>query len=533
MKNFRNSLKGIFAVAGIFRWRILVSVLIGVARIALSLGFVWVSKELIDIATGVSSGQLNVFVAVLAGVMVLRILCNLAASYWENLTMVKAQNRLRLEAFTHTLYGTWNGKEDYHSADVLNRLQEDVRVMVELVCSRIPEIVITLLQLIAASVYLIAMAPQLLGLLLGLMVVGIFGSKMFYRTIRKLSALLRELDSRCQQHIQENLRNRVLVLTLTGVEKTIGKLDAMQDEIERNSVSRLNYNAVARGFMGFGFMAGYAAAFLWGVYGISGGTVTYGMMTAFLQLVGQVQRPMADLSKHIPAFIQATASEERLSVLLALERDIPCGGELLDAAPAIEFKNVNFAYPGRDSLTVENFSHVFGAGTLTVVTGPTGRGKSTLVRLAMGLLKPLSGTISKIPISNFMYVPQGNSLMSGTIRENLLLADESADEGRMREALHTAVADFVFDLPDGLDTVCGESGSGLSEGQAQRIAIARSLLHTGTVLILDEATSALDNETEECFLSRLADGYRGSKTIIFISHRSRAIEYADAVLELK
>lgn len=534
MKDFRSCIKGIWAFSKPVRGRTAVTVLLGLLRVALSLYFVWISKALVDIVTGHLDKELNLYVGIMISIVLLQILLSLAFSCWVSKTSIKTQNAMRYGVFSHVLRSTWNGREFYHSGDILNRIQEDIRVIVDLVCSRVPDIIITACQLVAASVFLISMAPKLLLLLVILMIVAVLGSKMYYRTIRTLTTRIRELDSKSQQHIQENLQNRVLVLTLIGVERVLLKFGEIQKDIEKIFLTRLRYSTVARGFMAVGFMAGYLAAFLWGIYGIRDGVVTYGMMTAFLQLVGQVQRPLADLSKHVPAVIQALTSEERLSDLVNLKTFDIEKGKVLDKAPSISFENVSFSYPDSDKneLVLKDFSFTFEAGSLTVVMGPTGRGKSTLIRLAMGLLTPQSGTVRSCPMCNFMYVPQGNTLMSGSIRENLLLADPSATEEQMRDALSVAAADFVFTLPDALDTRCGESGTGLSEGQAQRIAIARALLHNGTVLILDEASSALDSTTEDLFLSRLVKACHGQKTIIFISHRERAISYADYVLKL-
>ena len=541
MKDFRSSLKGISGASRPFRWRIAVSVLIGFVRIAASLAFVWVCKCLVDIATGVLDKPLSDYAWLMIAIVLVRIGSNVAASYWENLNHIIVTNTLRKKTFAHVLGSSWNVREEYHSADVMNRIQEDIRVMVELICTRIPDIIITVCQLIAASVFLVLMAPGLLVLLVALMLVGLVGSRLFYKSQRKITERIRQLDSRSLEHIQESLQNRAMVLTLVGLDKVIAKFVGILDSLRRESVSRLNYYSVARAFLSFGFMAGYTTAFLWGIFGIRDGVVTYGMMTAFLQLVGQVQRPLADLSKHVPAFIQAMTSEERLAELDALPDLVHIEVPLLDAAPSLIFDNVTFAYPGKTVPVFDGFSHTFKSGTLTVVMGSTGRGKSTLAKLAMGLLVPQGGSIefvpddgSRIPASmgNFMYVPQGNSLLSGSIRDNLLLADSDADEARMREVLHIAAADFVLELPDGLDTRCGESGSSLSEGQAQRIAIARALLHPGTVLILDEATSALDSATETTLLERFASEYRGHKTILMITHRECALSYADEVLRL-
>ena len=263
----------------------------------------------------------------------------------------------------------------------------------------------------------------------------------------------------------------------------------------------------------------------------------------FNQLVGQVQRPIAELARQIPAFIHATTSVERLMDLRSLEQEADETPVALSGAPGIRCADVSFAYPDRDETILADFNHDFAPGTMTVIMGPTGAGKSTLSRLVLGLLKPTAGSVTlygpegEFPAGpavrgNFLYVPQGNSLLSGTIRENLLLARADASEEDLREALHTAVADFVFDLPQGLDTPCGETGSGLSEGQCQRIAVARALLREGGILILDEATSALDAETEETLLDRLYSRFHGSRTLLFISHRDAISARADNTLRI-
>lgn len=536
---FRTCAKALWRMSVPVRWRMFVSVLLGTVRIAVSLAFVWTSKHLVDIATKVSDDPLGAGIRLFAGVLVLQLCVVLFVNWWDAYSEVKSRNRLRMDTFAKVMSSRWDGRERFLSGDTVNRLEEDVRVVADLLIARLPGVVVTLLQLAAASAYLMTLAPNLLWVLLILMFSAVFGSKMFFRQIRSLMARIRARESELQQHMQESLQHRVLVLTLTNLDRVLEKFGWLQADIESNTRKRLNYNAVARGLMFLGFQAGHAAAFLWGAVGILHGTVTYGMMTAFLQLVGQVQRPIAEFGRQVPAFIQAIASVERIMDLEELEQEPSSESVILEGAPAVEISGVSYSYPGSPVKVLDNYSAVFPGGSFSVVAGPTGAGKSTLIRLILGLLTPSDGSIliggqpaGASLRGNFMYIPQGNSLLSGTIRSNLQLASPDATEDDMRVVLETAMAGFVFDLPQGLDTPCGEVGSGLSEGQCQRIAIARSLLRPGGILILDESTSALDAATEEALLQNLYAYYHQKKTIIFVSHRQAVVRFADKVIEV-
>ena len=539
MKNFRSCLKGMGAMLKPLRWRVAVGVGIGLVRIAASLAFVWICKRLVDIATGAVVAPLGGSIGLMAGILLVQILGNVGASWWESYITVEAQNGFRHSVFSHVLRSTWNGREAFHSGDTVNRLEEDIRVVVDLLCSRLPSAIVTLCQLVAASLFLLTLSPNLAWILIILMLAAVLGSRLFFRTLRRLTAAIRAKDSQVQAYMQENLLNRVVVLTLIGAERVLSRLGMLQRDVRDNTIRRTNYNAVARTFMGLGFLSGYAAAFLWGVFGIRSGAVTYGMMTAFLQLVGQIQRPIAELAHHVPAFIHSLTSVERLMELEELPLEEHGKPVQIEGAPEIAIEHLTFGYAGQAEAVFKDFSYVFKGGEMTAITGHTGIGKSTLIRLILALLRPQEGTIrvGGVPVSpdlrgNFMYVPQGNSLLSGTIRENLRLVAPEATDDQLREALELSAAEFVFELPDGLDTLCSEKGGGLSEGQAQRIAIARGLLHNGGILVLDEATSAIDPATEERLLHNLSARFHGRKTILFISHREAVTSAADTVLSI-
>ena len=548
------------------RWG-LAYILLGIIRTLLSLTFVWVCKELVDIATGVSKEPLGQWTAFMIACIVLQICCRIASSYCEQYGRINIQNNLRARLFYSLISSRWSGRERFGTGDAVNRLEEDIRVVSELVSSHIPAVVVTFAQLAAASTFLLFISPNLLWALVGLMIAGIIASRLSFRKLRSLSTAIRTKDGEIQQHIQEHLQNRVVALTIIGIERVMATLNTLHNALRTNTIKRLNFHSLNSALLSVSFMGGYAAAFLWGVYGIKSGAVTFGMMTAFLQLVSQIQMPLSELARKIPAFIHALSSIERLAELENLDPEENAPLCRLEAPAGILFKDVTFSYPDSHSGVLFNsFSHNFLPGTMTVVAGATGIGKSTLVRLMLGLLKPQSGSIliygsssnlqsasnlhdvaslhnaasqqsaanshcaSKATRCNFKYVPQGNTLLSGTILDNLLMADPKADRERIDAALHIAAADFVHSLPEGLQTICGESGSGLSEGQCQRIAIARALLQSGSVLLMDESTSSLDPATESLVLQNLRT--LSNHTIIFISHREAVMKSADSLLEL-
>jgi ABC-type bacteriocin/lantibiotic exporter with double-glycine peptidase domain len=307
-------------------------------------------------------------------------------------------------------------------------------------------------------------------------------------------------------------------------------------------MDKTDYSIFARSMVQIGFAAGYAAAFLWGVFGIRSGAATFGMMTAFLQLVGQIQRPIMNLSRQFPSLINSLTSAERLSEVSSLPSEEKGESVSLGSKVGVRFEDVTFAYPDSQNPVLSAFSCDFAPGTATALVGETGAGKSTMMRLMLALLSPQKGEVvmysekasvhaSPQTRCNIVYVPQGNTLMSGTIRENLLLGDPAATEEDLKNALNLAAADFVFDLPDGMDSLCGEKGAGLSEGQAQRICIARSLLRKGGILLLDEPTAALDPQTEEILLKRLMES-AGGRTLIIVTHREAAVSVCGNVVRL-
>lgn len=469
-------------------------------------------------------------------------LCHLCANLLFRGYLHADDNWKSHQLFGRILESRWMGREKLHSGDMLNRLVEDVPVITAALCRNIPALFATGVQLAGALYFLYRLDPQLTGLLLFITPVDLLFSKTYVRRMRRLSREIRTTDSQVQSHLQEQIQHRILIRTLEYTEQAEQALAGLQADLQRKVMRRTDFSIFSRIMVQTGFAAGYATAFLWGIFGLYDGSVTFGMMTAFLQLVAQVQRPMVELSRQIPAFIQVFTATERLEELSSLSPEEQGEAVRLPGRLGICLKDVDYSYPGSSRKVLQGFSHDFLPGSLTAVVGETGAGKSTMLRLMLALLKPDRGSVtlyngkereevSPLTRCNLSYVPQGNTLISGTIRDNLLLGKPEATEAELQAALHTAVADFVMTLPEGLDTLCGEQGAGLSEGQAQRIAIARGLLRPGSILLLDEPTSSLDEKTERKLLERLSRQVQ-DKTLILITHRETIAQLCTSAVRL-
>ena len=544
-------LKYIWEVSAGQRGRILLSCFTGTLGVAFALAFIYASKQVIDIATGVTGGNMMHAAILTIALLIVQLLCGAADTWISTRMQIETGNALRHRLFSRLLQSCWNELERFHTGDVVNRVEQDTSAIVSLLTSSVPAFIVTSIQLLAAFLFFCFLDPSLPWLIVAILPVFLLGSRFYMRRMKRYTHDIRHSDSRIQSVIQESLQHRTVIKTLEQSDRHIDKLDDLQDVLRNQVMGRTRFSLTARMFVAFAFSGGYLIAFLWGAVRLSTGSITFGTMTAFLQLVGKVQRPVLDLSRLIPSVVNALTAIDRLLELEALPAETNGESIIFPTTPDLELKDVTFGYTPGDRPVFSHFSCRFPAGSCTAVVGETGRGKTTLIRLLLALASPQKGEIiliaqpsstminsqlSTIEVSpqtrsNFVYVPQGNTLFSGTIRDNLLMGNPQATDEAMHQALRTATADFVFQLPDGIDSPLNEQGGGLSEGQAQRIAIARALLRPGNILLLDEATSALDPETEHQLIKNLRRNCAG-KTFIFVTHHPAVAEACEAVVRL-
>lgn len=523
-----------------YKWHIVGIVLIGFLSIAVSLSSVWLSKTIVDVVTGVEQGDWRILGLLFMATLGISALLRLWGISLTNRTAVRLGNTVRLKVFGHLLYTRWQTLKDLHSGDMLTRIIKDTDDTVQLLVGSIPNAIVSVVQLIA-SLLMLYVFDATLALMLGIgMPIVLAFSRLFYTRMLRYSKDIKTTESQINAHIQETLVNQTVVRTFERQEEEINRLRLLQAQLYQQVRNRVGITIYGNIMMSAAFSGGYAVAFLWSAWSLLKGWITFGTMTSFLQLVVRIQRPMSDLMNLIPSMIVAKAGIDRLVNVLEYQTEHKTKSRILKGAIRLEAKGLHFRYDQDSPYIYEDFSLQLHSGQMVAVMGRTGAGKTTLLRLLLGLVSPEKGEIkiksndyeevvSEATRSNFVYVPQGNSLLSGSIRENLLVGNVTADERKLRQALSIASADFVWELPEGLDTVLGEKGAGLSEGQAQRIAIARSLLRSGRILLLDEATSALDQDTEQKFLENLRK-HIDDRIIIFITHHQEVAEACDQTI---
>lgn len=515
----------------------------GILDVVIQMAQVWAVKHAVDVATHDTDG--NVIFAV--GIMLALIICHfgvIIANIWlKNILGVKAQNRMQQRLLDTLLRAKWQGKNQLHSGDVLNRLETDVKNVITFLTETLPSTVSTLLLFFCAFFYLFTMDRILAVIVVIMLPMFILLSKLYMRRMRRLNRDVRNSDSEVQSILTETVQNSLLIKTQLQESAMVQRLENTQAALRENVKERTKFSVISQLILNTGFSMTYIVAFGWSAVRLSAGTLTFGGMTAFLQLVTRVQMPARNLTRLIPQYVDVLTAVERLMQLEDNPLEEQGEQRVLDGPLGIKLENISFEYTDEETPkhVISDLNFDFKPQSCNVIVGETGSGKTTLLRLLLALIKPTAGKItiynektgeelSPLHRINYVYVPQGNTILSGTIRDNLLLGRSDAKDNELHKVLKTACAEFVFELPKGIDTNVSEDGIGLSEGQAQRIAIARALLRPGNIMIFDESTSAVDIDTEEQLLKNILSSQ--NKTVIFVTHRMSVCKYSDNTLTL-
>lgn len=525
-----------------YKLQTIINIAIGILLVFTDLAFVWGTKLCIDIATHNNTRfSLKSAITLLIILLITQLLLSYASKWVKATLGAKSTCQMQKDNYRHLLQCDWSALKQYHSGDILNRLEKDIDSIVTFLTESIPSLLATVTRLIGAFLILYIMNKTLALIIIIICPLFLIISKLYVKKTRLITHDIRTSESKIQSTIQEGLQHITVLKTFGKTLWATEILNETQNNLKKGIKNKTIYSSISSLTMNFGFSAGYIITFTWGVLNLENGIITYGALIAFMQLIGQIQAPIRNLSRYIPIFINAFTASERIIELQAIKQEKLFYKPLLKGDVGIELKNVTFQYPkGRHIF--ENFSYNFAPHSKTAIVGETGKGKTTLIRLVLSLLHPQKGCIeiynkttrlslTNLSRNNFSYVPQGNTLLNGTIKSNLILGNEYATETDMVNALTAACANFVFNSGKGLDMPCGEGGNGLSEGQAQRISIARALLKPCSILIMDEATSSLDEDTEKNVIKNITNLYP-EKTIIFITHRPEILKYCTHVLHL-
>ncbi len=503
-----------------------------------------VSKSMIDHAVAKELGLAAVAGAVFALLIVVNLLLQVGGSLLSVRITESFSNSMRQRIFGRLLDTEWLSLTSYHSGDLLTRLTSDVNSITNTVVHVIPGIVALVVQLTASVAALLYFEPYLAVFAFVLGPVTVIFSRFWGRKLKALQLKVQESESLYRSHLQEALQNFIIIKCFRLEKHNYDTLQGLHANRMRWVIEKNKKSLVANNMISAGYWAGYLLAFGWGAYRLSQQAISFGTMTAFLQLVQQVQGPFVGLAKTFPQLISMIASFERLMELEIIEKEKPSERVPKLQNVGIVFEKVDFNY-APDRPVLSDITTEILPGQLVALVGTSGEGKTTMIRLLLALLRPTSGRVfftdqkgGRYEVSAatrdwLTYVPQENTLFSGTIAANLRSGKTDATYEEMEKAARMACAwSFIEKLPQGLDTLIGERGQRLSEGQAQRIAIARAFLRQAPVMIFDEATSALDVETETSVLQAIRD-FGNNCTCLIITHRKSALNICTRVFKIE
>ena len=515
---------------------------ISVVYIALA----YVSSFVLDIATGQRGGNIYHFIALLFFLILLQIVLHIINSSIKVRVAGKLEMHLKSNMFNSLIKKNYKEISALHSGDILNRFTSDIDCVVSGVVSIVPSAVGLVSRLVAALVVVASFSTPLVAVILVVGLVVAFAARTYSKFFKNIHKQVQEASGNTRSFMQECTENIVVVKTYNSGSVLQNKLTSFMKRTYNLMLKRNLIRNIASIAIYLLFTGGYYAALSWGAFMVGSHSMTYGTLTAMLSIVAQIRGPITSVSSLVPQYFSALASAERIMELENLQNEpenypVKDINNIYENLKDITFKDVCFSYDGKQSI-LNNCNMVIEKGQTIALVGGSGEGKSTIFKQLLGLYGATDGSVylnasEKIEVTPairgiFAYVPQGNMILSGSIRDNVTFLSNSASEEDVIEAVKCAdLYDFISTLPNGLDTVLGERGSGLSEGQAQRIAIARAILSKAPILLLDECTSALDEKTEKTVLNNIKA--LKTKTTIIITHRPQALKLCNKIYRIE
>lgn len=533
------SLKWIINNSRFMLFPIILLIIVNISIAVCSVAFALLSGKVINSVTA-SAHKGNMFF--LGAVLGFVILFEIILRVLNSRMMVSYGGRLEMK-FRESIFACltkkkWSYLNNYHSGELVNRIKNDSAVITNGVMHILPNGTMFITRVMLAVISLFAIDPLFTVIICTASVFLLGFGRIYSKKMKFFHKAVQQSEGKNMSYMLENLQN-IIVLKAFGAESAAAKeLNKLHNETLILRLKRNVWNIAANVSMIVLFTGGYAFTIIWGAFRLSQGLL-FGDFTAMIQLINQVQSPFKSMGSLLVSYQNMIASAERILELMDMPNDITDDYEskAYDDFKSIVFEGVSFSY-GEDKV-LTNATIEIKKGEFTALSGISGSGKSTIIRLLLSLVEPDGGKVylkgdTNYPMcasmrSLFGYVPQGNMLISGTIADNIAYYSQFPRED-IEKAARAAQLDFAFSLPCGLDTVLGEKGSGLSEGQIQRIAIARALVRNTPILLLDEATSALDEETEIKLLEQLKQSR--DKTVIIITHRKKVFDYCDKIITL-
>lgn len=526
----------------------------------ISVGTAMVTKYLIDSASNNNSYGIKKWLLILSLLLGTRILLNIIQTIISTYATEKTKNLMQKYLYTHIINSIWMEHNKFHSVDLLTRITNDVNTIVSMLVITLPTLIGLLVMLVSSFFALLSISPFMSLFAIAIFPLLVILSKFYGRKLRYFYISIQKKEAAYNRFLQESFNNILIIKSFCLENRKKRELTNIQNEKLNLAIKKSYFSCISNASLSLSSIIGYIGVFSWGSINLfSNMTSNFGNLTAMLQLFNNIQNPLYELSSTFPQLISALAAVDRLLEIedmsleeqnkihynnYHLEKFNSCFDDAFTEAVTssntdITFHNVNFKYSSEKTI-LSNVSFNMHSGEIIGLVGPSGEGKTTLIRLLLSLIYPNSGEIyiNNELLHNFhrdliSYVPQGNTLFSGSILDNLKLGNPYADNNELKESLIMSCAfDFVNSLPLKTDTIIGEKGVGISEGQAQRIAIARAFLRKKPILILDEATSSLDSETELKVLNSVKQ-LNYNPICIIITHRPSALSICDKIYKLE